>query len=522
MRHHFRRLPLRWRLTLWYALLVTIALAAFGGALYSTVSASLYKNLDASLSRVATSLDYIIKQKQQLRRPLRSPRRRGTILLPFDISPRDTSRTDTTAEESDIVWMAIYEHILLNARTFIIQIADTSGTLLWHSTPARDTLPMFAELIRDDQLPPPYPVLKTVTAGDEHYRVAAIRSPAVDITVGYPLTEIEQTLAELFFALKVGLPLVLVVAVLGGYWLARYSLRQVEVLTRAAQEITAHHLSKRLPMPPVNDEIAQLTATLNEMIARLEQSFKQIQQFTSDASHELRTPLAILIGELELMLRRPHTVEEYQAALASALEEVMRLSKVVEGLLELSRAESGQVAMETELFNISELVEQVCQDFALLAEEQQISLRCDIQPFIQVIGDRHRLQQVVINLLDNALKYTPSGGTVQVTLRIEQQRVHLSVRDTGIGIPAEDLPYIFNRFYRVDKARSRKVGGTGLGLAIARWIVEAHGGTISVESIEGKGTTFHVQLPLSPPQETLAYHHPQSLPEVHGESSQHA
>lgn len=517
MRNLLRRLPLRWRLTLWYSVLVTIALAAFGGALYRTVSTSLYKNLDASLSRVATSLDYIVKQKQQeSRRPLRIPRRRRSPVLPFDIAPApaDTLRSDSTADEPDIVWMAIYEHMLLNTRTFVIQIADTTGTILWHSLPSRDTLPMFAELVRNDQLPPPYPLLKTVHVGSEHYRVAAVRSPTVEIVVGYPLTEIEQTLGELFATLKIGLPLVLVVAVLGGYWLARYSLRQVDVLTKTAQDITARHLNVRLPMPPVNDEIARLTATLNDMIARLEQSFQQIQQFTSDASHELRTPLAILIGELELMLRRPHTVEEYQAALASALEEVVRLSKVVEGLLELSRAESGQVEIEHELVDLSQLIADVCEDFELLAAEHDLRLDCDIPQFVRIVGDRARLRQVLINLLDNAVKYTPAGGTIRVAVAVEQPWVHLRISDTGIGIPAEDIPFIFDRFYRVDKARSRKVGGTGLGLAIVRWIVEAHGGSINVESTEGVGTTFHLRLPLVPPttdvQRTVTHSHAQS------------
>lgn len=495
-----RRLPLRWRLTLWYGVLVTLALGAFGGALYRTVSESLSKNLDASLSRVVTSLDYIIKQKQQeSRRPLRSPRRQQKALLPFEQPrpiARDTLGSDSTSEEPDIVWMAVYEHILLNARTFAIQIADTAGTLLWHSAATRDTLPSFAELTHDEQLPPPYPLLKTVAVAGQHYRIAAVRSAQVEIIVGYPLTEIEQTLEELFRALKVGLPIVLIVAVIGGYWLARYSLRQVEVLTKAAQDISARHLNVRLPMPPVNDEIARLTATLNDMIARLEQSFQQIQQFTSDASHELRTPLAILIGELELMLRRPHTVEEYQAALSSALEEVVRLSKVVDGLLELSRAESGQVAIERELVNLSQLVQDVCEDFTLLAEEHNLRLEVKVQPFIQIIGDRTRLRQVLINLLDNAVKYTPSGGCIRVELRQEQLRAQLSISDSGIGIPAEDLPHIFDRFYRVDKARSRKVGGSGLGLAIVHWIVEAHGGTITVESIEGRGTTFHISVPV--------------------------
>lgn len=431
-----------------------------------------------------------------LRRPFR--RRHGVVLFEQPPVRRDTLGADSVGSESDVVWMAIYEHILFNTRTFLIQIADTTGTILWRSAGTQDTLPTFWKLVQSEPLPPPYPVLKTVVVGEQHYRVAAVRSPLVEIIVGYPLTEIEQTLGELFAALKVGLPFVVVVAVVGGYWLARSSLRQVDLIARTAQEITAHHLDRRLPMPASGDEIARLTATLNDMIARLEQSFQQIQQFTSDASHELRTPLAILMGELELMLRRPHTAEEYQAALASALEEVGRLSKVVGGLLELSSAESGQTRMDWELLNFTELVAAVAEDFSVLAEEQGIALTTNLQQYVQLVGDRVRLRQVVINLLDNAIKYTPRGGTVSVQLQVEDASALLIVGDTGIGIPAADLPHVFDRFYRVDKARHRTPGGSGLGLSIVQWIVQAHNGSISVESNEGSGTTFRVRFPLDP------------------------
>jgi len=499
VRTSFRRLPLRWRLTLWYALLVTLALAAFAGALYSAVSSSLHKNLDASLGRVASSLDFIIKQKQQESRlPLRRQLQRRRGIIPFEAQTirSDSVRADTSTDEPDAVWMAIYEHLLFNARTFIIQIADTSGIILWRSAGNTDTLPTFRDLVQSEPLPQPYPLLKTAIVGQQHYRIAAVRTQLVEIVVGYPLTEIEQTLKELFGVLRIGLPLVFIVIVIGGYWLARSSLRQVDVITRTAQEITAHHLDRRLPLSSAGDEIARLTETLNDMIARLEQSFRQIQQFTSDASHELRTPLAILMGELELMLRRPHTVEEYQAALASALEEVGRLSKVVEGLLELSRAESGQVQLEWELFDLSELVASVTDDVAVLAEEHGIMLTATLQPYVRIVGDRTRLQQVVINVLDNAVKYTPHGGSVAIQLSIEDAAAVLTVRDTGIGIPPEDLPRIFDRFYRVDKARHRTAGGSGLGLSIVQWIIHAHHGSISVESAEGVGTTVTIRLPL--------------------------
>ncbi|MBL7999432.1 MAG: HAMP domain-containing protein, partial [Candidatus Kapabacteria bacterium] len=317
--------------------------------------------------------------------------------------------------------------------------------------------------------------------------------------VGYPLTEIQDTLNELFGVFLFGLPVALFISILGGYLLARYSLRPVDVLTHTAHEITAHNLGMRLPAPPVNDEIGRLTDTLNEMIARLESSFAQIRQFTSDASHELRTPLAILMGELELILRRPRTPDDYQQAISSALEEVVRLSKVVESLLDISRAETGQVHLQLDLMNISKLTEDVCEDLEIIAAEKQIAMKYEIQPFATIVGDQARLHQVLLNVIDNAIKYTREGGSVGVKLWVENTQTLISVSDTGIGIPADDIPHIFDRFYRVDKSRTRyDVPGTGLGLSIVKWIVEAHKGTITAASTENKGTVITITLPADP------------------------
>jgi heavy metal sensor kinase len=315
------------------------------------------------------------------------------------------------------------------------------------------------------------------------------------ITVAYPLSEIEETMNELFGILKLSLPLALLMTIGVGYVLARYSLRQVDVITQSAQEITAHNLSNRLPMPEANDEIARLTSTLNEMIARLEASFAQIRQFTSDASHELRTPLAILMGEMELALRRTQTIEQYQEVITSSLEEVIRLSKVVESLLEISRAESGQVRLRFELLNLSKIATDVCEDLEILAMEKHINLRYEIQPFVSLIADEMRLHQLLLNVIDNAIKYTYEDGSVSVKVLVENTNAKIVVSDTGVGIPEEDAPHIFNRFYRVDKSRSHDVTGTGLGLSIVKWIVDAHKGTIEVASTHGVGTTFTITLP---------------------------
>jgi len=232
------------------------------------------------------------------------------------------------------------------------------------------------------------------------------------------------------------------------------------------------------------------------MLERLAASFAQLRQFTADASNELRTPLAILMGELEIALRSRKKPEEYERVLNSSLEEVNRLSNVVTSLLELSKAESGQVKMKKESVDLSLLVCDICEDMEILAAEKDIEMKCEILKDMEIEGDEERLHQVFLNVIENAVKYTLSGGEVFVKVFKNEGEAIVSVQDTGIGIPAEDIPYIFDRFYRVDKSRtSMNIPGNGLGLSIVKWIVEAHHGVISIESTENEGTLFTMKFP---------------------------
>lgn len=296
----------------------------------------------------------------------------------------------------------------------------------------------------------------------------------------------------------------LLISTLGGFILARISLKPIDDLATSAREITASNLSNRLPEPKTNDEVARLTYTLNEMIARLEGSFNQIKQFTADVSHELRTPLAILTGELEVALRSDKTPEEYQTLLISALEEVGRLSKVVRTLLDLSRAETGQVSIDHQVVNLSAMLDELSEDAMILAEERSISVGSMIEPAIFIDGDSVRLHQALLNILDNAIKYTPEGGDILMRLVQEGDRAILRLSDTGVGIAPEHLPHIFDRFYRADQARSQDIQGNGLGLSIVKWIIEAHEGTIRAESKQNKGTMITIVLPIldSPKEQT--------------------
>jgi two-component system OmpR family sensor kinase len=294
-------------------------------------------------------------------------------------------------------------------------------------------------------------------------------------------------------------PIALVVSLVGGWFLAGRALRPVDSITVAAQRIAAGDLTQRLTSERSSDEIGRLTDTFNNMIARLETSFAQIRQFSSDASHELRTPLTVMKGESELVLRRPRPVEDYIAVLESNLEEIDRMSRIVEELLFLSRADMGQVKTECEPVRLEALVEDIQRQACLLGQEREIDvIMGTIQP-ATVQGDELRLRELILNLVDNAVKYSYPQGKVEIDLRVEGRTARLSVRDYGIGIPPEAHKQIFDRFFRTDDARAHTKKGTGLGLSICAWIADAHHGHIEVHSDVGNGSTFTLVLPLAPP-----------------------
>jgi len=247
----------------------------------------------------------------------------------------------------------------------------------------------------------------------------------------------------------------------------------------------------------VDDELGRLARTFNAMLDSLEQSFEQIRKFTADASHELKTPLTVLRGQIELGLQQERSPEEYQDILVSALEEIGRLSKITSNLLMLSKADVGQVQINYEKVDLRELVRDISENLSLVADEKGVALNWpDEKEPLEVEGDRVRLSQLVTNLVDNAIHYTENGGSVTVrTGAANAFFAFIEVRDTGIGISKEDLGKIFDRFFRADKARTRRESGSGLGLSIVKWIVDAHGGKIEVQSELGKGTSFTVFIP---------------------------
>ena len=316
------------------------------------------------------------------------------------------------------------------------------------------------------------------------------------IQVGTSLKGVADTLKNLRIFLFAAVPLVLVVSTLLGRFLAKRALDPVARITETAQKISHDpDLTRRIPEPDVEDEIGKLAKTFNEMMSRLESSFNQVRQFSSDASHELRTPLTVLKGQTELVLSKKRSSNEYREVLASNLEEINYMSKVLDDLFTLSKSDEGRLHMEYTPVEFATIIQDVCRHIEILAEEKNIRIVTAYLEPVVVNGDAHRLRQMVWTLLHNAIKYTPEGGEVKVTLLDQGETAVFTVQDNGIGIPEKELPMIFNRFYRVDKARSRDEGGSGLGLSICKHIVEAHQGRIEVESQVGVGSKFRIILP---------------------------
>jgi heavy metal sensor kinase len=316
------------------------------------------------------------------------------------------------------------------------------------------------------------------------------------VQVGTSLEAVKETLRNLRIFLFTAVPSVLVFATLFARFLARRALKPISKIIKTARDIgQGQELSQRIPVFKVQDELGQLALTFNEMMDRLENSFAQMRQFSSDASHELRTPLTVLQGQNELVLSKLRDPKEYQEVIISNLEEIKYMSKVLEDLFVLSRSDENQVLLNYKRMDLRDLVEEVCRHAEILAEEKDISIVIAFLEQVKINGDEVRLRQMVWNILHNGIKYTQPGGELKVSLLEESGFALLSIQDTGIGIPEKDLPFIFDRFYRVDKARSKDEGGSGLGLSICRHIAEAHKGKIKVESKPGLGTRFKIHIP---------------------------
>ncbi|HTT01865.1 MAG TPA: ATP-binding protein [Steroidobacteraceae bacterium] len=317
------------------------------------------------------------------------------------------------------------------------------------------------------------------------------------VEVGSSTARIDAILGRLVVVLAAGLPLAVLLAVGGGFFLVKRALEPVDQIAQKTEAITQHNLSERLPVRATGDEVERLSSSLNHMISRLEEAVQSSKRFVADASHELRTPLTVLRAELESLMSDGDVNPGVRETLGSLLEEVDRLAAIVEGLLALSRLDAGEARSALVPVDLAELVTTTADQMSLLAEDKSITVLRDAPRPVMVEGDPARLKQVVVNLLDNAIKYTPAGGLVRLRVLAQGGEAVFEVSDTGIGIPAESLPHVFERFFRVERSRSREQGGAGLGLSIAKAICTAHGALLEVESTPEQGTRFRVRQPLA-------------------------
>ena len=458
---------IRLRLTLWYVLLLAIILAAFSAGIYLALRHGLYANLDDSIEARANDLLGIIRYEEG------GPTLAGSL----------------AADSPDL------------GEQFV-RVYDASGNLTFDTSGEAGTVPIQRSAV--EKALAGRSAAHSVSAGGGPFRVLVVpidRDGQVTgaLEVGRASDDVSDTLSILLLILAIAYPGTLAVASLGGVFLAGRALSPIDRITRLARRISAEDLGQRLDLRLPDDEVGRLARTFDEMIARLDEAFRRQRQFTADASHELRTPLTAVKGQVDVALSKPRDAEAYRRVLQAVNEEVDRMIRLVGSLLTLARADARQIPISYDKVNLSELVTGALEQVRPLAAQRGVALQVVSSPDLTLQADEDLLLQLLLNLLDNAIKYTEAGGEVSVGWEESGQQVRLWVRDTGVGIADEHLPHLFDRFYRVDKARSRAQGGVGLGLAINGWIVQAHGGSISVESSVGKGSTFTVWLPKRQP-----------------------
>jgi heavy metal sensor kinase len=400
----------------------------------------------------------------------------------------------TRTADGRIAWAAAHEdgH---DDEARVYEVWSATGEQI-HRSGAGATLPPVALAATNASY-----LYETTEANGERWRTIAapvsIDGHNVVLRVSRSEERVREELAEVLVVLVLGLPLVVGLAGVGGYLLARRALSPIDHLASEARRITAERLHERLKVPNEQDEIGRLTAVINETFARLESSFEQMRRFTADSSHELRTPLAVVRGIGEAAVAERRTPAEYEEAIGSMLEEVDRMSSLVDTLLRLSHGDAGTIRLTRESLDLAEAARDVAASLGILAEERNQKLSLTTTTGVMIAADRPVLREALTNVLDNAIKYSPNGSTVTIHVDRVGDQALLAIGDEGPGVPPEHRERIFHRFFRVDASRNRNGGGAGLGLAIAKWAVEIHGGQITVVDGSNGGAEFRITLPLS-------------------------
>jgi len=455
------RVPIRVKLTLWYVLLLAVTFTLFSIYLVARFQQSLRSAVDTSLQNTVSKTIAALDEKDY----------RETGMLKFDRSAQTQ----------------------IGISVFSMRLVSLDGTV-WDAYNASDRVadwgPMEAGVTSQKG-----------SSEEDEWRI--LSQPILDSTgqtIGWAqaaqsIIPVIDAVEDLQGQLFLGIPLILIFAGFGGYFLASRALSPIEQITNTAQEITAQNLSRKIDYKGSADEVGRLAQTFDQMLERLQTSFERERRFTGDAAHELRTPLTVLKGQIEVALNRRRNSAEYEKRLRDLSAQVERLIRLSNGLLFLSRSDQRQLSFEPADINLHELLEVLIEQFQPLAHEKELKVTAKIKEGFSVYGDGDHLIRLFMNLLENALKYTPAGGQITVTIVKESNESQVTIHNTGPGIPQEHLEHLFERFYRVDVDRSSQTGGSGLGLAIAHEIARLHGGRIEAHSESGQGVTFVVHLP---------------------------
>jgi two-component system OmpR family sensor kinase len=447
----------RLQLTAWYLLLFTTVFVLFGLVLHQLLAGALYQRLDDSLFARA--------------------------------------RTAIQAFQSEVA--ESHGDVSVGARETLSELRERaaifdSGRLLAASTQVEQRELSWARVLAQTK-----PVLITSGAGSGTRSLAypfSLNGRQFVLLISESLDPIAADLRLVRRMFWIALPLAVAIAGLGGFLLATRSLAPVRRMAAQAKSITDRNLRNGLDAGAASEEFQVLADSFNELLARLDRSFATMRRFVADASHELRTPLAIIRGEADVALAADRPASEYKESTAIIQDEARRLSRLVDDLLNLARVDADGVKLQVESFYFDDLVSECCRSLQPLATAKGVTLGCQCPQDVMFNGDPELLRRLILNLLENAIRYTPVGGRVCVDLEVDDTAVRIKVSDTGVGIPPEAAPHVFERFYRVDSARSREQGGFGLGLSIVKWIAECHHGTVALTSQPGAGSTFTVRL----------------------------
>jgi heavy metal sensor kinase len=461
-------LPIKWRLTVWYGGVLSLILIIFASGIFIYFKNSLQDSIDAKIRSI------------------------GEVL----------SSSMTEAHGASV--FGNFERYLENVlgrkpKGKFIQIMDSSGRI---GAKMSD--------IEGEALPTSFNALERAMRGEIVYetiertkpRLRMVTIPIMDnkkvtsvVQVGTSLEDFDETIRKLLLIIIISIPTSIIVTIVVGYFMAKKALRPVDQIRRAAVKISSSNLDEKIDITGRRDELGRLAETFNAMIGRLKDAFQRINQFSIDVSHELKTPLTILKGETEVALRKEREKDDYQKLLLSNLEEIDRMSCIIDDLLLLSKADTKEIKLNIEEVALRDLIMDVCMNMKVVADKKSVALQISELEDVRLKGDELKLRRMLLNVVENGIKYSHVGGKVSVSSYVNDGYARIDVKDDGIGISEEDIKYVFDRFYRADRSRKRE-SGSGLGLSISRWIAGAHKGSIEVKSQPAQGSVFTIKLPI--------------------------